>query len=202
MNRILNKIATSNTLFSMIDIQDLLHSMISMTCIWCYSFNFVIRILSFVNMSIIIIMNLNHQHQLLSLLRFVHLNLHQLVNHFKHLALRINTHVWFFYSIISFRMNIHAHFHLSQIFVSASTFRDLTLYASTSIISQITKSFFKKFSRLNKIYTIDEKFTSTDDNFDFKLRIFFNKCKRVELSSHAYMKKTSFMFAKRALFYF
>ncbi len=57
-------------------------------------------------------------------------------------------------------------------------------------------------SQLNKIYTLEKKFTSTNDNFDFKLRIFFNKCKRVELSSHAYMKKTTFMFAKRVLFYF
>jgi hypothetical protein len=67
---------------------------------------------------------------------------------------------------------------------------------------RITKSFFKKLSQLNKIYTIDEKFTSTNDNFDFKLRIFFNKCKRVEVSSHAYMKKASFVLAKRALFHF
>jgi hypothetical protein len=90
----------------------------------------------------------------------------------------------------------------SQIFVSASTSRDLTSYVSTSIIFRITKSFFKKLSQLNKIYTIDEKFTSTIDNFDFKLRIFFNKCKRVELSSHAYIKETSFMFIKCVLFHF
>jgi hypothetical protein len=69
-------------------------------------------------------------------------------------------------------------------------------------MSRITKSFFKKLSQLNKIYTIDEKFMNTNDNFNFKLRIVFNKCKRVELSSHAYMKKTSFMLAKRALFHF
>ncbi len=83
-----------------------------------------------------------------------------------------------------------------------SAFRDLTSYVLTLIISRITKSFFKKLSQLNKIYTIDEKFTNTNDNFDFKLKIFFNKCKRVELSSHVYMKKASFMFTKRALFHF
>jgi hypothetical protein len=54
-------------------------------------------------------MNLNHQHQLFSLSRFVHLNLHQLINHFKHFALKINTHVRSFYSTISFRINMHAH---------------------------------------------------------------------------------------------
>ncbi len=69
-------------------------------------------------------------------------------------------------------------------------------------MSRITESFFKKLSQLNKIYTLEKKFTSTDDNFDFKLRIFFNKCKRVELSSHAYMKEATFMLAKRALFHF
>jgi hypothetical protein len=90
----------------------------------------------------------------------------------------------------------------SEIFVSASTLRDLISYVSTLIIFRITKSFFKKLSQLNKIYTIDEKFSSTNDNFDFKLKIFFNKCKRVELSSHAYIKKVSFMLAKRVLFHF
>jgi hypothetical protein len=67
---------------------------------------------------------------------------------------------------------------------------------------RITENFFKKLSQLNKIYTLEKKFTSTDDNFDFKLRIFFNKCRRVELSSHAYMKEATFMLAKRALFHF
>jgi hypothetical protein len=57
-------------------------------------------------------------------------------------------------------------------------------------------------SQLSIIYTIDEKFTSTNNNFDFKFKIFFNKCKRVELSLHVYMKKALFMFAKRAWFHF
>jgi hypothetical protein len=90
----------------------------------------------------------------------------------------------------------------SEILAFASTSRDLTLYISISIISRITKNFFKKLSQLNKIYKNDEKFKNTNDNFDFKMRIFFNKCKRVELSSHAYMKKASFMLAKCALFHF
>jgi hypothetical protein len=93
----------------------------------------------------------------------------------------------------------------SEIFVSASTYRDLTSYTSyvsTSIMFRITKNFFKKLSQLNKIYTIDEKFTNTNDNFDFKLKIFFNTCKRFELSSHAYMKEVFFMFAKCALSHF
>jgi hypothetical protein len=107
MNRILNQVSTSNTLFSMIDTQDLLHSMISMTCIQCYSFNSFMRILSFVNMNIII-MNLNHQHQL-SLFRFVHSNLHQSVSHLKHFALRISMHARSLCLSISFRISMHAH---------------------------------------------------------------------------------------------
>ncbi len=85
----------------------------------------------------------------------------------------------------------------SKIFVFTQT-----SYVSTLIILQITESFFKKLSQLNKIYKNDEKFKSINDNFNFKLRIFFNKCTRVELSSHAYRKEASFMLAKRALFHF
>jgi hypothetical protein len=57
-------------------------------------------------------------------------------------------------------------------------------------------------SQLNKIYKNDEKFKNTNDNFEFKLKIFINKCKRVELSSHAYLKEIAFMFTSRALFHF
>jgi hypothetical protein len=113
MNRILNQVATSNTLFSMIYIQDLLYSMINMTCIQCYSFNSLMHILSFVNMSITIILNLSHQRQLSSLSRFVHLNLRQSVKHFRHFALKINTHVRFFY-LASFWISMHAHHHHSR----------------------------------------------------------------------------------------
>jgi hypothetical protein len=108
MNRILNQVTITETLFSMIDTWDLLHSMISMRCIRRYLFNLFMRILSFVSMSIIIILNLSHQHQLFSLFQFAHLNLHQSVKHLKHFALRINTHVRFSY-LISFWINMHAH---------------------------------------------------------------------------------------------
>ncbi len=104
--------------------------------------------------------------------------------------------------MISLSVNLISNQHARSSSSSQFTFRDLTSYVSTSIMSRITKNFFKKLSQLNKIYTTDEKFTSTDDNFDFKLRIFFNKYRRVELSSHAYMKEASFMLAKRALSHF
>ncbi len=60
----------------------------------------------------------------------------------------------------------------------------------------------RKLSQLNKIYKNDEKFKNTDDNFEFKLKIFINKCKRVELSSHAYLKEIAFMLANRTLSHF
>jgi hypothetical protein len=109
MNRILNQVATSETLFSMIDTQDLLHLMISMMCIQCYQFNFLMRILSFVSMSMSIILNRSHQHQLFLLSRFVHLNLHQSIKHLRHFALRISTHVRSLYLWISSRISMHAH---------------------------------------------------------------------------------------------
>ncbi len=89
--------------------------------------------------------------------------------------------------------------------ISASIFRNSTLidenyYESTQ--SRLVQNFFKKLSQLDKIYKNDEKFKSTDDNFEFKLKIFINKCKRVELSSHAYLKEIAFMLASRALSHF
>jgi hypothetical protein len=55
---------------------------------------------------------------------------------------------------------------------------------------------------LNKIYKNDEKFKNINDNFEFKLKIFFNKCKRVELSSHAYIEEIAFMLANQTLSHF
>ncbi len=77
---------------------------------------------------------------------------------------------------------------------------DKNYYESTQ--SRFVQNFFKKLSQLNKIYKNDEKFKNTDDNFEFKLKIFINKCKRVDLSSHAYLKEIAFMFASRTLFHF
>jgi hypothetical protein len=117
----------------------------------------------------------------------------------------------------SFRVeNQHARF----VFLSASISNQHARSASSSVISvsifqnsidenyyestqsRFVQNFFKKLSQLNKIYKNDEKFKNTNDNFEFKLKIFINKCKRVDLSSHAYLKKIAFMFANRALFHF
>jgi hypothetical protein len=100
--------------------------------------------------------------------------------------------------------NHHARFASSSV-ISASIFRNSTsidenYYESTQF--RLVQNFFKKLSQLNKIYKNDEKFKNTDDNFEFKLKIFINKCKRVELSSHAYLKEIAFMFANRTLSHF
>jgi hypothetical protein len=97
------------------------------------------------------------------------------------------------------------HVRSSSSSVSASKIQNLTsmnetFYETTQ--SRFEQNFFKKLSQLNKIYKNDEKFKSTDDNFDFKLKIFVNKCKRVELLAHAYLKEIAFMLANRTLSHF
>jgi hypothetical protein len=100
--------------------------------------------------------------------------------------------------------NQHARSASSSV-ISASVFRNSTSIDENyyeSAQSRLVQNFFKKLSQLNKIYKNDEKFKSTDDNFEFKLKIFINKCKRVELSSHAYLKEIAFMLANRTLSHF
>jgi hypothetical protein len=112
-----------------------------------------------------------------------------------------NQHARFAF-LSAFVSNQHAR-SASSFVISASIFQnsiDENYYESTQ--SRFVQNFFKKLSQLNKIYKNDEKFKNTDDNFEFKLKIFINKCKRVDLSSHAHLKKIAFMLANRALFHF
>ena len=51
---------------------------------------------------------------------------------------------------------------------------------------------------LDKIYKDDEKFDDIDDNFDFKLAIFEDKCRRVDLSSEIYIQIAFIMFTEQA----
>ncbi len=117
----------------------------------------------------------------------------------------------------SFRVeNQHARFALLSAFVSNQHARSASSFVISvsifqnsidenyyeSIQSRFVQNFFKKLSQLNKIYKNDEKFKSTDNNFEFKLKIFINKCKRVDLSSHAYLKEIAFVLANRALSHF
>ncbi len=60
----------------------------------------------------------------------------------------------------------------------------------------------KKLTLLRKIYKNDDKFDIIDDNFNFKILILYNKCKRADLSRIAYDKDVSIMFREQILIYF
>ncbi len=62
--------------------------------------------------------------------------------------------------------------------------------------------FFRQLTLLNKIYKKKDKFSDTDNNFDYKVMIFYDKCRRVELSSHAYIQSVSVMLSSQALYYY
>ncbi len=78
-------------------------------------------------------------------------------------------------------------------------------YASSSF-SEINQSderiiYVKKLSALNKLYKNEEKFEDTENNFDFKLTIYLDKCKFADLSKHAYEKDVSLMLTSETLTY-
>jgi hypothetical protein len=60
----------------------------------------------------------------------------------------------------------------------------------------------KKLSALNKLYKDEEKFEDTENNFDFKLTIYLDKCKFADLPEHAYGKGVSLMLTGEALTYY
>jgi hypothetical protein len=67
-------------------------------------------------------------------------------------------------------------------------------FASKALLE---KSYSKELALLKKIYSYNDKFEVTKNNFDFKLQIYINKCKRVDISSHAYDKRTDIMLKKK-----
>jgi hypothetical protein len=50
---------------------------------------------------------------------------------------------------------------------------------------------------LNKLYKEKKKFEDTENNFDFKLTIYLDKCRHADLSKHAYEKRISAMLTDR-----
>jgi hypothetical protein len=62
-----------------------------------------------------------------------------------------------------------------------------------------SRTFCKKLIDLIKIYKEENKFKNKNDNLDFKIMIFYNKCKIIELFKHVYMQVTLIMFEERAL---
>ncbi len=52
---------------------------------------------------------------------------------------------------------------------------------------------------LNKLYKNEKKFDDTENNFDFKLTIYLDKCRHADLSEHAYEKGVSAMLTDETL---
>ena len=55
----------------------------------------------------------------------------------------------------------------------------------------------KKLVLFDRIYKGEKKFEKTNDNFDYKLLLFYNKCKRVNLFKRAYIYETSIMLTEQ-----
>jgi hypothetical protein len=72
--------------------------------------------------------------------------------------------------------------------------------AFESYVSLSSKiSYEKELSTLNKLYKEKKKFEDTENNFDFKLTIYFDKCRHADLSKHAYDKGISVMLIDETL---
>ncbi len=66
----------------------------------------------------------------------------------------------------------------------------------------MSNNYTKRLALLKKIYKDDDKFNIIDDNFHFKILIFYDKCKRVDLSRIAYDEDVFIMFRDQILIYF
>ena len=75
---------------------------------------------------------------------------------------------------------------------------DFRKYSNDSESAQYSRELIQ----LNKCYKDAEKFTSTNDNFEFKSSIFEEKCKRVGLFFNAYMLEVSIMLIESALIFY
>ena len=64
------------------------------------------------------------------------------------------------------------------------------------------KYYAKEFIILNKIYQKNNKFEKIDDNFNFKLQIFYDKCKKVDFSTHVYFQSVFSMLSDQVLNFF
>ena len=69
---------------------------------------------------------------------------------------------------------------------------DFRKYSDDSELVQYSRELIQ----LDKCYKDAEKFTDTNDNFEFKSSIFEEKCKRIDLSFNAYMLKIFIMFTE------
>jgi hypothetical protein len=95
--------------------------------------------------------------------------------------------------------------HSSKQSLSSSSSSSLSSSSSQSIsrfYNQSEDDFSRQLALLNKIYREKDKFSDTDSNFDYKIMIFYDKCKRVELSLHAYIQNASIMLSSQTLIHY
>ncbi len=59
--------------------------------------------------------------------------------------------------------------------------------------------FFRQLALLNKIYKEKNKFSDIDSDFDMKVMIFYDKCRRARLFSQTYIQDVSIMLSSQAL---
>jgi hypothetical protein len=75
-----------------------------------------------------------------------------------------------------------------------------TLY--TTVSTQNTLSYRKEIRIVAKMYTEEQKYSRVDKSFDYKLKIFYNICKRAGLSNTAYIDTFSTMLKGLAQYHF
>ena len=75
-------------------------------------------------------------------------------------------------------------------------------HASASAFETTMFDYFHKLLQLKKGYKAKKKFTSIENNFEFKLIMFLKKCRRVELFQQDYLKAASLMLSKQTLIVF
>ena len=68
--------------------------------------------------------------------------------------------------------------------------------------TEITNEYLKELIMLHKIYKDEDKFGGTGDNFNFKVTIFYDKCRRVGLPPNAHIHGASIMLSGQAQTYY
>jgi len=80
-----------------------------------------------------------------------------------------------------------------------SNYIDLTLQPEPPRGQSQSQGFGKELTNLAKMYTEDNKYSGEDDNFDFKLTIFYDLCSRADVPQEAKVKAYPIMLRGLAL---
>jgi hypothetical protein len=100
---------------------------------------------------------------------------------------------------------INQHWSISQRNQSSSyseQFNESSIYRQTFDSQSESRNLCKKLINLIKIYRKENKFKNKNDNFDFKIMIFYDKCNVIELFEHVYMQAVSIMLEECVLSHF